>query len=117
MPFEYVSHDLLTDLRECDGYDVVVVIVCMLKERTIAESITKTTTSKQLAKDMHRLVFRHFGLPRKLIFDRDPRFMRDFIQTLFRAVGTKLNISTSHHPQTYIWPNLASELDTGAHHT
>jgi hypothetical protein len=97
-PFEHVSLDLITDLLECDGYDVVVVFVCMLTKRTIVEPITKTITAEQLAKVMHRAVFRHFGLPRKLISDRDPRFMSDLWQTLFRDVGTKLNICTSYHP-------------------
>jgi hypothetical protein len=98
MSFKHVSLDMNTDLPECDGYDVVVVFVCMLTKRTIVEPITKTITAEQLAKVMHRAVFRHFGLPRKLISDRDPRFMSDFWQTIFRVVGTKLNISTSYHP-------------------
>jgi hypothetical protein len=91
MPFEHVLLDLITDLPKCDGYDVVV-FVCMLTKRTIVKPITKTIPAEQLAKVMHRNVFRHFGLPRKLISDRDPRFMSDFWQTLFRNVGTKLNI-------------------------
>jgi hypothetical protein len=77
-PFEHVSIDLITDLPVCDGYDAVVVFVCMLTKRTIVEQITKTITTEQLAKVMHRAIFRHFGLPRKLISDRDPRFMKDF---------------------------------------
>jgi hypothetical protein len=92
-PFEHVSLDLITDLPECDGYDVVVVFVCVLTKRTIVEPLTKTITAEQLAKVMHRVVFRQFGIPRKLIFDRDPRFMSDFWQTLFRVVATKPNIS------------------------
>jgi hypothetical protein len=95
-----LSLDMMTDLPECDGYDVVVVFICMLTKRTIIEPITKTIASEQLAKVMHRAVFRHFGLPRKWISDRDPKFMSDFWRTLFRAFGTKLNISTSYHPQT-----------------
>jgi hypothetical protein len=89
---------MITDLPECDGYDVVVVFVCMLTKRTIVEPITKSITAEQLAKVLHRAVFRHFGLPRKLISDRDPRFMNDFWQTLFRDDGTKLNISMIYHP-------------------
>jgi hypothetical protein len=69
MPFEHVSLDLITDLPECDGYDFVVVFVCMITKRTIVEPITKTFTAEQLAKVMHRAVFRHFGLPQKLISD------------------------------------------------
>jgi hypothetical protein len=77
MPFEHVSSDMITDLLECDGYDALVVFVYMLTKRTVVEPITKTITAEQLAKVMHRAVLRHFGLPRKLIFDRDPRFMSD----------------------------------------
>jgi hypothetical protein len=95
-----VSLDLITDFHECDGYDAVVVFDRMLTNRTIVEPIMKTITAEQLAKVMHRAVFRHFGLPRKVISDRDPRFMSEFWQTLFRSVGTKLNISTSYHPLT-----------------
>jgi hypothetical protein len=78
MPFEHVSLDLITDLLECDGYDAMVVFVCMLTKRKIVEQITKTITMEQLAKVMHHYVFRNFGLPRKLISDRDLRFMSDF---------------------------------------
>eukprot|EP00873_Tetraselmis_striata_P015638 jgi/Tetstr1/435902/TSEL_024788.t1 len=49
---------------------------------------------------MHRSVFRHFGLPAKLISDRDPRFMSEFWQDMFKTMGTKLNISTAFHPAT-----------------
>jgi hypothetical protein len=69
MPFEHVSLDLITDLLECDVYDVVVVFVCMLTKQTIIEPITKTIIAEQLAKVMHRVVFRHFDLPRKSIPD------------------------------------------------
>ena len=99
-PWEHVSLDLITDLPESDGYDSVVVFVCMLSKQTIIEPTTKTVTAEQLATIMHKSVFRHYGLPTKLVSDRDPRFMSNFWQNLFRALGTKLNISSSHHPQT-----------------
>jgi transposase InsO family protein len=100
-PFEHASLDLVADLPQCDGYDDVVVFVCMLTKRTIVEPIIRMITMEQLAKVMHRAIFWHFGLPRKLISDRDPRFISDFWQTLYRVVGTKLSISTSYHPHTY----------------
>jgi hypothetical protein len=101
MPFEHVSLDMITDLPECDGYDVVVVFVCMLSKQTTCRAnlpITKTITEEQLAKVMHGAVLRRFGLQQKLICDRDSQFMSDLWQLIFRDVGTKLNISTSCHP-------------------
>jgi hypothetical protein len=40
-PFEHVSIDPITDVHECDGYDAVVIFVCMLTKPTIVEPITK----------------------------------------------------------------------------
>jgi hypothetical protein len=41
------------------------------------------------------------GLPRLLISDRDPKFVSGFWQTLWRRLGTRLNMSSSRHPETY----------------
>eukprot|EP00873_Tetraselmis_striata_P026691 jgi/Tetstr1/446955/TSEL_034413.t1 len=99
-PFEVISLDLITDLPECQGYDSLVIFVCLLSKRVIVEPTTKTVTAEGLAEIMHRSVFRHFGLPAKFISDRDPRFMSEFWQDMFKTMGTKLNISTAFHPAT-----------------
>jgi hypothetical protein len=63
------------------------------------EPTTKAVAIEQLAIIMHRAVFRHFGVPDKIVSDRDPRFMSNFWQQFFSLLGTSLNISTSYHPQ------------------
>ncbi|GKB40007.1 putative reverse transcriptase domain-containing protein [Tanacetum coccineum] len=40
------------------------------------------------------------GVPVSIIFDRDGRFTSRFCQTLQKALGTHLDISTTYHPQT-----------------
>jgi hypothetical protein len=45
-------------------------------------------------------VYRLHGLPRVLISDRDPKFVIGFWQTLWRRLGTRLNMSSSRHPKT-----------------
>ena len=45
-------------------------------------------------------VFRHHGLPKVIVSDRDPRFTGQFWKTLFALTGTCLNMSTSNYPQT-----------------
>ena len=45
-------------------------------------------------------VFAHFGLPTKIISDRDPRFTSKFIREICRITGIERNPSTAYHPRT-----------------
>jgi hypothetical protein len=42
----------------------------------------------------------HYGLPAEILSDRDPRFTGRFWQALWKALDTKLSMSTAGHPQT-----------------
>lgn len=39
-------------------------------------------------------------MPLSLVSDRDPVFTSQFWQSVFRATGTQLRLSTAHHPET-----------------
>ena len=45
-------------------------------------------------------VFRLHGLPHELVSDQDPRFTAEFWQSVFKTLGTRLQMSTSDHPET-----------------
>jgi hypothetical protein len=53
-------------------------------------------TVAQLFLDVYRL----HGLPKSIISDRDKIFTSLFWQSLFKAAGTSLRLSSSYHPQT-----------------
>jgi GNAT superfamily N-acetyltransferase len=44
--------------------------------------------------------YRHHGLPRVLISDRDVRFTSLFWTALMKRLSVSLNLSTAYHPQT-----------------
>ena len=44
-------------------------------------------------------VVKDFGLPTKIISDRDTKFTSQFWKMLFQKSSTKLAISTADHPQ------------------
>ena len=41
-----------------------------------------------------------YGLPDKLITDRDSKFTSLFLQSLMTCLGCRLNMSSAYHPQT-----------------
>ena len=40
------------------------------------------------------------GVPSSIVSDRDPRFTSRFWESLNKALGTKLRLSSAYHPQT-----------------
>ena len=45
-------------------------------------------------------ISRLHGIPKAIVSDRDPKFTSKFQKGLFKEFGTKLNLSTTYHPQT-----------------
>ena len=65
-----------------------------------AVHVTKTVDAPQMAEIFRDHILMYHGLPESLVSDRDARFDSDFWQEPQRLLGTKLNMSTAHHPQT-----------------
>ncbi|KAK9003633.1 hypothetical protein V6N11_084271 [Hibiscus sabdariffa] len=57
-------------------------------------------SSDILAEIYIREVIRLHGIPTSIVSDRDPKFMSRFWKSLQKALGTRLNLITTFHPQT-----------------
>ncbi|XP_040952782.1 uncharacterized protein [Gossypium hirsutum] len=70
-----------------------------------------------LAKLYIAKIMRLHRIPVSIISDRDPRFTSRFWKKLHEALGTRLNFSTTYHPQTdgqsekILGPELASKTE------
>ncbi|EGD81417.1 hypothetical protein PTSG_11841 [Salpingoeca rosetta] len=93
--------DLVTGLpRTRTGQDAIVVFVDRLTKRCHLAATTSKCTGRDVAKLFISHVFRHHGLPARVVSDRDPRFTGAFWKETFRLLGSRLQFSTSQHPQT-----------------
>ena len=99
-PWETISMDLIGPLPQSSGYDAIQVWVDTCTKRVHIEPTNMEITSEGIAKLTRDRVIRYHGVPRKIISDRDPRYVSAFMQELSKSLGFKLNTSTAYHPQT-----------------
>src|SRR6267142_1228333 len=100
-PFSHVAMDLITGLPKSKGYDAILTIVDHGCSRgAIFLPCTTTIMGPQIAKLYLIHLYRWFGLPKRIISDRDSRFTSHFGRALTKELGIQQNLSTAFHPQT-----------------
>nr|GFC66468.1 putative reverse transcriptase domain-containing protein [Tanacetum cinerariifolium] len=99
--WEKITMDFVTKLPKTkNGYDTIWVIVDRLTKSAHFLPMRETDPIEKLMKlYMKEVVTRH-GVPVYIIFNRDSRFTSLFWKALHKALGTRLDMSTSYHPQT-----------------
>jgi Integrase zinc binding domain len=100
-PFAKCSMDLITDLPPVEEYDSILVVVDRgLSKGVILCPCAKTTTWEGTVTLLCDNLFKRFGLPDKIISDRDPRFAAHAFQELLKLLNIKSNLTTAYHPQS-----------------
>jgi hypothetical protein len=93
--------DFLTGLcRTADGHNAIQGHFSRGGNLVRLIATTTNTTAERAADDFISSVVRHHGVPESLVSDRDPKFVAAFWQTLWKRLGTRLDMSTAHHAQT-----------------
>ena len=101
LPFQTVSMDFITDLPLINNYDTLMVVV----DHDVTKAVVLIPTNKNVdaittASLYHSHVYRHYGLPNRIISDRGPQFASHVFQTMCRRLGITSKLSTAYHPQT-----------------
>ena len=100
-PFQRVAMDLITGLPQRKGYNTILTIVDQGCSRAAVFLPCSTEiTGPGIAQLYFEHVYRWFGLPDKIISDRDPRFTSHFGRALTKKLGIEQNLSSAFHPQT-----------------
>ena len=93
--------DFIVKLPELAGFNSILTITdhdCT--KMLIAIPCRETIMAEGVAELFLRQIFPQFGLPSKIISDRDPRFISKFMKELCRLMGIVQNVSTAYHPRT-----------------
>ena len=96
-----VSMDFIMGLpRSEEGYDGILTVVDRATKMVHLVAVNQTITAAKTAHVYWNSVGKLHGIPHSVVSDRDPRFVSKFWQEMWRLLGTKLRISSAHHPQT-----------------
>jgi len=100
LPFaiwEDLSLDFITGLPPSHGFSVILVVVDRFSKGAHFGALPANYSAFKVAALFLDIICKHHGLPRSLVFDRDPIFISHFWQELFKLCGTKLRMSTAYH--------------------
>jgi hypothetical protein len=101
LPFQTIALDFIVKLPTSNGFDSILTITdhdCT--KMAIFIPCNKSINAEGVANLYLRQVFPRFGLPSKVISDRDPRFISKFMKELCHLIGAVQNMSTAYHPCT-----------------
>ncbi|GJS60821.1 putative reverse transcriptase domain-containing protein [Tanacetum coccineum] len=93
--------DFVTKLSKTStGQDTIWVIVDSLTKSAYFLPMKENDLMEKLTRQYLKEVVTRHGVPVSIISDRDGRFTSQFWQSLQKALGTQLDMSTTYHPQT-----------------
>ena len=81
-------------------HDSIMVVVDKLTKAVHFIPVKSMHKIDDIAKIFMKDIIKLHGLPKVIVSDWDVKFTSNFWKGLFVDLGTKLNFSTSYHPQT-----------------
>ncbi|GAU30442.1 hypothetical protein TSUD_392550 [Trifolium subterraneum] len=99
--WEHITMDFVTGLpRNQKGEDSIWVIVDRLTKSAHFIAVKSTYKASRYAEIFLEEIVKLHGVPLSIVSDRDPTFTSYFWHAFQKAMGTRLRMSSSNHPQT-----------------
>ncbi len=99
-PWESVSMDFMVSLPPSKGFDAIMVMVDRFSKMVHFIPIKDEATAQETGRLFFSHIFKHHGLPKDIVADRNPKFTSKFWRALWKRMGSELKMSTSFRPQT-----------------
>ncbi|GAU46468.1 hypothetical protein TSUD_402350 [Trifolium subterraneum] len=99
--WEHITMDFVTGLpRNQKGEDSIWVIVDRLTKSAHFIAVKSTYKVSRYAEIFLEEIVKLHGVPVSIVSDRDPAFTSHFWRAFQKAMGTRIRMNTSNHPQT-----------------
>jgi hypothetical protein len=99
-PWENVSMDFMVSLPPSKGFDAIMVVVDRFSKMAHFIPTKDEATAQETRRLFFSHIFKHHGLPKDIVSDRDPKFTSKFWQALWKRMGSEIKMNTSFRPQT-----------------
>ena len=101
LPFQTVAMDFITKLPKSGKYDTILTITDHDCSKAALFILCKETiTAEGVVALYMQHVYKQYGVPKKIISDRDMRFTSKFAKGLCESLQIHQNISMAYHPRT-----------------
>jgi hypothetical protein len=91
--------DFMVNFPPSRGFDAIMVVVDQFSKMTHFIPTKESVTAQETGRLFFMHVFKHYGLPKDIVSNRDPKFKRKFWRALWKRMGLDFKMNTSFRPQ------------------
>ncbi|KAL8171380.1 hypothetical protein V2J09_023184 [Rumex salicifolius] len=99
-PWECISMHFINGLPKSEGMGAIMMVVDRFSKYAVFIPTFGGCQTTKVAKLFFKNVVMHWGLPRRIVSDRDSQFTSKLWTDLFNILGIDFHFSTAFHPQT-----------------
>lgn len=99
-PWSHIAIDFVTDLPASNGHTTILTVTDRFSKACRLIPLPKLPTTLQTAEHLCNLVFRFYGLPGDIVFDRGPQFTSRLWSAFFKSLDINFSLTSGYHPQS-----------------